>query len=87
MRCALLVVAVTLAAAPAFAQSPARQSDLAPAAPTAGSGPDAGNSYQYPPNTGKILAPANRTPYDPPPGAADGSAKPLSATGTGGATR
>lgn len=47
-----------------LAQTTPRQSDLAPAAPTARSGPDAGQRYEYPPNTGNIVQPANRTPYD-----------------------
>lgn len=71
MRWHLAVVASALFTLPAWAQTeaPRTRTDMTPAAPTQRSGPDAGQSYQYPPNTGNILTPATRTPYDPPPNA------------------
>lgn len=71
MKWQVLAVAMCLAAFPAMAQTeaPATRTDMTPAAPTQRSGPDAGQSYQYPPNTGNILTPATRTPYDPKPNA------------------
>ena len=76
-------IAMCLVASPALAQNeaPATRTDLTPAAPTQRSGPDAGQSYQYPPNTGNILTPAARTPYDPPPNA-PGAASAPSAPGS-----
>ena len=66
---AFAAAAIILAGAPAFAQgaAPVPRSDAAPAAPTAASGPEAGKTYQYPPNTAAILPPASRTPDDKPP--------------------
>ena len=69
----LVVAASLVAALPVLAQNagPApTRSDMSTAAPTARSGPDAGQSYTYPPNTGAILPPASRTPYSEPPTAA-----------------
>ena len=74
-RFCMMMVIGTLTVGPAVAQAPAAtKSDLAPAAATARSGPDAANSYQYPPNTGNILSGANRTPYDPAPDGKTGNA-------------
>ncbi len=71
MKWRISAVAMFLVAGPALAQTeaPATRTDMTPAAPTQRSGPDAGQSYQYPPNTGNILTPATRTPYDPKPNA------------------
>ena len=71
MKWRIPALAMCLVALPAWAQTeaPATRTDMTPAAPTQRSGPDAGQSYQYPPNTGNILTPATRTPYDPPPNA------------------
>ena len=72
-----IAATLVLLAGTASGQTPARQSDLAPAAPTARSGLDAGTSYAYPPDTGKILQPANRTPYDSTSSGADANTKPV----------
>ena len=69
----IVPVLAALGAYPAAAQTPGpapTRSDMSTAAPTARSGPDAGQSYTYPPNTGAILPPASRTPYSEPPTAA-----------------
>ena len=65
MAAALFVAPLT-----AFAQTgvPTTRTDLQPASPTARSAPDGGKVYNYPPNTGAILRPQDRTPYDVPPG-------------------
>lgn len=36
------------------------------AAPTQSAPPDGGKRYEYPPNTGTIVRPEDRTPYDRP---------------------
>ena len=36
------------------------------AAPTQSAAPDGGKHYDYPPNTGTIVRPEDRTPYDRP---------------------
>lgn len=80
-----LAAVVAGLACPAVAQAPApTKTDLAPAAPTATSRPDAANSYQYPPNTGNIVSGANRTPYDPAPDGKTGNAPAGVAGGTTG---
>lgn len=74
MKQAVIVVAIAALPYAASAQTtgPApTRSDLSTAAPTARNGPDAGQPYTYPPNTGAILPPANRTPYSEPPTAAE----------------
>ena len=79
------IIAALLAAAPTFAQTPGpapTRSDMSTAAPTARSGPDAGQAYTYPPNTGAILPPASRTPYSEPPTAAQKAQnEPIPSTG------
>ena len=66
---AAALVLTVLAAGPAAAQSgvPRAGSDIRSAAPTQRSEPDGGTRYDYPPNTGAILRPQDRTPYDVPP--------------------
>lgn len=66
MRLIPCLVAISFASSGiVLAQSgvPTRPEDVAPAAPTGASGPDGGRRYEYPPNTGAILRPENRTPY------------------------
>ena len=65
-----LAAAISVATLPALAQSgvPTTRTDLQSAAPTARSAPDGGKVYDYPPNTGAILRPQDRTPYDVQPG-------------------
>ena len=69
MRRTLLALAVSVGAAgAAFAQNelPPTRADRAPAAPTQSAPPDGGKVYEYPPNTGAILRPQDRTSYDVP---------------------
>ena len=67
-----------LVAGPALAQTgvPSSRADSTPAAPTAGSPPDGGRTYQYPPNTATILPPESRTPYS---GVGEAPARPTGA--------
>lgn len=68
-RIAVAALLTILVAGPVAAQSGVSRagSDMQPAAPTQRSAPDGGRQYDYPPNTGAILRPQDRTPYDVPP--------------------
>ncbi len=80
---ALAIAAFASSAAGGQGAGPApTRTDMSPAAPTAATGPDAGQTYKYPPTTGAILPPESRTPYSGTPSSSETRAnEPVSKAG------